>query len=186
MSEELSIPTVEQVFESMDALFGIIDVLDDNYKMYNNNYIMRHFKNKGVSLRTIFLSDILDWLCFLGWSDNNIADSEIKFINALLNLELSQLDVFEIIKNLDVETLTTLPLTFAIFMEYAAVSDDVDENIVEALFSLFMISGTYLIVSDGNVDENEVRGFKGYMDTLRRNIDRFDLESLHEYILDQI
>ncbi len=187
MSEDFKIPTMEEVMEGMNSLFGIIDLLDENYKMYDHNYLMRHMKNRGLSLKEVFLSDMLDWLCFLGWGDGNIDISEVNFINQLLHLNFTQIDVFEVVKNLDAERLTTLPITFAIFIEYEAVSgNDMEVSIVETLYSLFFITGSYLIVADGNVDDNEVLGLKAYMDSLRVNIDTFNLESIHDYMLDQI
>ena len=78
-------------------------------------------------------------------------------------------------------------LIFAIFIEYEAVSNiDKDDSIVEALFYLFFIAGSYLIVCDGHVDDNEVKGLMIYLDGLRHNIDTFNLDSLHRYMIDNI
>ncbi len=187
MSEDFKVPTLDEVFNAMDALFKILDMLDHTYVMYENNILMRYYKNRGVSLKSILIHDMADWLCFLGWSDGNIASIEVEFINALLNLNLTQLDILDIVKNLSAEKLSILPLIFAIFIEYEAVSNiSKEESIVDALFSLFFVSGSYLIVCDGNVDENEVKGLMIYLDGLRHNIDTFNLDSLHRYMIDNI
>lgn len=187
MAEDFKVPTLDEVFNAMDTLFRILDMLDHTYVMYENNILMRYYKNRGVSLKSILLHDMADWLCFLGWSDGNIASIEVDFINALLKLDLTQLEIFDIVKKLSAEKLSILPLIFAIFIEYEAVSNkNNEESIVEALFYLFFISGSYLIVCDGNVDDNEIKGLMLYLDGLRHNIDTFDLNSLHRYMIDNI
>ena len=116
MGDDFRIPTLGEVFEEMDQIFRVIDMLDSSYRIFEGNLLMRYYQNRDITLRTIFLRDILEWLCFLGWADGNIDSNEIKFINALLELNLNQLDIFEIVKNLDPERLSILPLSFAIFL----------------------------------------------------------------------
>ena len=44
---------------------------------------------------------------------------------------------------------------------------------------------TYYNVIDGDVDTNELIGLNGYLKTLDMNIRTFNIESLHEYMLDK-
>ena len=159
MSDNL--PTIQDVFNNFNQLYKLIDLIDNTYKIHNGNYLMKYYQNRGVTLREIFTNDMLNWLCYLGWGDGNIDVNEVQFINDLLNLDLTQLDVLDIVKNLNMDILTTLPLTFA-------------------------IAGTFLIICDGDIHENELNGLHGYLGTLERNIKTFDLDSLHDYMLDNI
>lgn len=93
-----NLPTLEQVFDTFDALYKIIDLMDGTYRIYNGNYVMKYYQNRGITLRDIFTQDMLNWLCFLGWQDGNIDANEVLFINDLLNLNLTQLDVLDIVK----------------------------------------------------------------------------------------
>jgi hypothetical protein len=184
MSDDL--PTLDQVFEAFDRLYKIIDIMDANYKMYANNHLMKYYQNRGLTLRDIFTADMLDWLCFLGWQDDNIDVSEVKFINDLLKLNLTQLDILEIVKVLSGDILDTLPLSFAIFMEHESITGNDDVDTIGILFASFALAGTYFIACDGEVDPNELEGLEGYLKTLESNIQTFNLESVHEYMLDNI
>ena len=186
MSDNL--PTIQDVFNNFNQLYKLIDLIDNTYKIHNGNYLMKYYQNRGVTLREIFTNDMLNWLCYLGWGDGNIEVNEVQFINDLLNLDLTQLDVLDIVKNLNMDILTTLPLTFAIFMEFIEVSGtDVDgDKFIQSLYSSFAIAGTFLIICDGDIHENELNGLHGYLGTLERNIKTFDLDSLHDYMLDNI
>ena len=189
MINNFQIPTLKEVFDSVKMVFKLIDLIDLTYRQYNNNYLMRHYQNRGITLRDIFIQDMLDWLCFLGWGDRYIDDREVIFINELLNLNLTQRDVFNIIDNLDETIMTKLPVTFAIFMEYQYVSGNNasnDVDMVEVLYSLFLLSGSYFIACDGDIDENEVLAFKTYSNQLRRHINTFDINIMHSLLLEQI
>ena len=181
-----NIPTIQQVFDNFDMLYKIIDLMDNSYKMYSGNYLMRYYQNRGITLRDIFTQDMLNWLCFLGWGDGQIDINEVRFINSLLNLNLTQLDVLDIVKGLDTDMLAQLPVTFAIFMEYDSIVNDSKTDIIEALYSSFAIAGTYFIACDGDIHPNEINGLKAYLGILKDNIRTFNLESLHEYMLDNI
>ena len=186
MNEDFKIPTLPEVFASIELVLKIVDIMDDTYKSFRENYIMRYYQNRGITLRNIFIRDMLNWLCFLGWGDGYIHDNEVIFINSLLNLNLSQRDVFNIINELDENILSTLPATFQIFIEYTRLSDNNNGNPVGSLYSLFLLSGSYFIACDGDIDAGEIQAFIGYTKTLNRNIQTFDLRAAHESILDQI
>lgn len=186
MNEDFKIPTLPEVFASIEIVFKVVDLMDATYKSFRGNYIMRYYQNRGISLRDIFIEDMLEWLCFLGWGDKYIHDNEVIFINSLLNLNLTQRDVFNVINQLDRNLLTTLPVTFQIFIEYTRLSDNNEGNPVGALYSLFLLSGSYFIACDGDIDEGEIQAFIGYTTLLKTNIQTFDLRAAHDYILDQI
>ena len=183
MSDDL--PTYEQVFESFNNVYKVIDMMDASYRMYDNNFLMKYYQNRGVKLRDIYIHDMLNWLCFLGWGDGHIDVNEVMFINELLKLNLTQLDVLDIVKTIKPNDLTILPVTFAIFMEYKEVSGT-DADIVEALYTSFLIAGTYFIACDGDIDKNEVVGLELYLENLRLNIQTFNINSLHDYMLENI
>ena len=181
------IPTYEEVFQSFEPVFRIIDLMDNTYKMYRGNFLMRYYQNRGISLRFIYTKDMLNWLCFLGWSDGNIDVNEVIFINELLNLNLTQLDILNIVNDLDPKSLSVLPLSFAIFMEHFEVSDTENKDkIINALFNSYAIAGTYFVACDGDIDRNELIGLDAYLKTLDMNIRTFNLDSLHDYMLDNI
>ena len=183
--EKRDIPTLEDVFKSFDAIYDIIDLMDATYKLNGNNFLMKFYHNRGISLRDIFTRDILDWLCFLAWEDKEIDINEVMFMNKLLNLNLSQLDVLEIVKRLDSGIFSTLPLSFAIFMEDAAIND-YEIDIVIALHDAFVAAGAYFLACDGDVDPNEIAEFELYIKMLKVNICTFDVESLHKFMLENI
>jgi len=183
--EKGDIPSLEDVFTGIDLIYEIIDMMDATYRRQGNNFLMKFYHNRGISLREIFTKDMLDWLCFLAWGDKQVDVNEVRFINKILNLNLSQLDVLEIIKNLDAGILSTLPLSFAIFMEDAAINN-YDVDIVDSLFAAFGLAGTYFIGSDGDIDPNEVLGLNLYLKMLDTNISTFDVETLHKVMLENI
>ncbi len=184
-----NLPTIHDVVNQFDSLFKIIDLLDSTYKMERGNFLMKYYQNRGITLRDIFIKDMLNWLCFLGWEDHHIHENEVKFINLLLNMNLTQLDVLEIVKGLNLRTLATLPLSFAIFIEYIELrgsSFDKGPQFIEALYNSFALAGTYFIICDGDIDENEIKGLEAYLKTLENNIRTFNLDSLHDYMLENI
>ena len=183
------IPTYQDVFNSFNIVFDIIDMMDSTYRMYDHNFLMKYYHNRGISLRNIFIQDMLNWLCFLGWADGHIDTNEVLFVNKLLKLNLNQLDILDIVKRLKPNHLSNLPVTFAIFMEYLSVSgmdSEKEVKIISALYNSFAIAGTYFIACDGDIDRNELIGLEAYLKNLKVNIQTFNLESLHEYMLDNI
>ena len=114
--------------------------------------------------------------------------SVVLFINGILGLNLTQLDVFEVIEDLKTTDLSILPPTFALFIEHESKmnNDDEEESIAYTLLSYFFITGSYLIAIDGDINDGEVIGFLAYIDKLKYNIDTFNLDSLHRYMLDNI
>lgn len=181
------IPTYEEVFESFQPVFSIIDIMDNTYKMHRGNFLMKYYQNRGFTLRYIFTRDVLNWLCFLGWSDGNIDVNEVIFINELLNLNLTQIDILNYVNDLDSKSLTVLPLSFAIIMEHFEVSGmEKKDQLIQALFNSFAVAGTYFIACDGDIDRNELISLEAYLKTLNMNIKLFNLDSVHDYMLENI
>ena len=188
MSEDFKIPTLEEVFKATDDIFELIDIVDNTYKIQEGNFLMKYFQNRGMTLRQVFIRDVINWLCFLAWADDQIDPREVLFINGILGLNLTQLDVFEVIEDLKTTDLSILPPTFALFIEHESKMDNEDgeESIAYILLSYFFITGSYLIAIDEDINDGEVIGFLAYIDKLKYNIDTFNLNSLHKYMLDNI
>lgn len=58
----------------IETMMNFADFIDNNYHKMENNNLMRHWQDKGVTLKSIVLTDLLDWLCCLAFSDGFIAD----------------------------------------------------------------------------------------------------------------
>ena len=48
--EKNDIPTLEDVFKAFDAIYDIIDLMDATYKLNGNNFLMKFYHNRGISL----------------------------------------------------------------------------------------------------------------------------------------
>lgn len=166
--------------EVMEVMMNYVDLLDSSYQEKSNNTIMRHWQSKGITLKSILLTDLLDWLCCLAFSDGFIAPEEVQFINSHLNQELSVNDITEICKfRINQDYFKRLPLSFILFYEddlvMKSMGIDMDFNSVEHLHMLFMTIGAQFIYCDGSAAFKEIAVFNGYAEDLYDKIHDFNL-----------
>ena len=166
--------------EVMEAMMRYVDLIDNSYHEKSNNTIMRYWQSKGITLKSILLTDLLDWLCCLAFSDGFIAPEEVQFINTYLNKELSENDITEICKfRINQDYFKHLPLSFILFNEddlvMKSMGIDIDLDPVEHLYLLFITMGAQFIYCDGNAAFKEISMFNGYAEDLYEKIHDFNL-----------
>lgn len=165
--------------EVMEIMMNYVDLLDSSYQEKSNNNIMRHWQSKGITLKSIVLTDLLDWLCCLAFSDGFIAPEEVQFINTHLNQELSVNDIIESCKfRINQDYFKHLPLSFILLYEddlvMKSMDIDMDFNSVEQLHILFMVIGAQFIYCDNDAAFKEISMFNGYNEDLYERIHDFN------------
>lgn len=59
---------------------------------------MRYWQSINVTLKSVLLTDLLDWLCCLAFSDGFIAPEEVEFINTCLKQSFSAEEIIDLCK----------------------------------------------------------------------------------------
>ena len=165
--------------EAIEAMMGYADIIDNNYLENINNKIMRYWQSKEVTLKSVLLTDLLDWLLCLAFSDWFIAPEEVDFINKYLKQSFSEEDVIDLCKfRINQDYFNHLPLSFVLLYEndFTNNSDIPDNfNSVETLYMLFMIIGIHFIHCDNDVAFKELAVFEGYTEDLSKRICDFNI-----------
>lgn len=179
------IPEIDELLmfdltESIEDTIYFVDLIDSTYNEKPNNNIMRFWQSKGVNLKSVVLTDLLDWLCCLAFSDGFIAPEEVEFINTCLKQNLSVNDLIQsCMVRIDQKYFKHIPLSFILLYEEDLVIKslglEMPFNPVEILYSLFMIVGAQFIYCDNNVSYEELVMFNEYLEDLSKRIYDFDL-----------
>ena len=175
--------------ELLDNLMGFADFIDGTYLEKNNNKIMRYWQSRGVTLKSALLTDLLDWLCCLAFSDGFIAPEEVEFINNHLNQRFSENDIIDLCKfRINEDYFKNVPLSFILLYEndliMKATDREWDFNSVETLFLLFMVIGVQFIHCDNEVIFKELEMLNEYTEDLFKRIHDFDLVQKYLAILE--
>lgn len=158
-----------------------VDLIDNNFHEKPNNFIMKYWQSQNVNLKSVLLTDLLDWLCCLSLSDGFVAREEVQFINIHLKQRLSVNNILEICRErIDEDYFNRLPLSFILLYEDDMVMNNLEgriiHNNVKKLYDLFMIIGIQFISCDNDIDLKEMVVFKRYTEDLLRRIQNFDLK----------
>ena len=152
-----------------------VDLIDNNFHKKPNNFIMKYWQSQNVNLKSVLLTDLLDWLCCLSLSDGFVAREEVQFINIHLKQRLSVNNILEICRErIDEDYFNRLPLSFILLYEDDMVMNNLEgriiHNNVKKLYDLFMIIGIQFISCDNDIDLKEMVVFKRYTEDLLRRI----------------
>lgn len=166
--------------EIMEAMMDFVDFIDNNYENINNNKIIRYWHSKDVTFKSVFLTDLLDWLCCLAFSDGFIAPEEVEFINNHLKQNFSSDDIMDLCKfRINQDYFKRLPLSFILFYEHDLLIKSLnwgsDFNSVEQLYRLFMIIGVQFIYCDNETVAKEWSLLNQYIEDLSNRINDFDI-----------
>ena len=167
--------------ELLDNIMEYVDFIDCTYLDKNDNKIMRYWQSKGVTLKSILLTDLLDWLCCLAFSEGFIAPQEVEFINNYLNQSFSDNDIMDLCKfRINEDYFINVPLSFMLLYENDLVMKkseiEWDFNSVEILYMLFIVIGVQFIDCDNDISFKELDMLNGYTNDLSKRIHDFDLE----------
>ena len=168
------------ITEIIETMMDFVDFIDNDYQNYTNNKIMRYWQAKDVTLKSVFLTDLLDWLCCLAFSDGFIASEEVEFINIHLKQNFSSDDIIDLCKfRINQDYFKHLPLSFILIYEHDLLIKSLDMcwdlNSVEQLYKLFMIIGVQFIHCDNETVAKEWRMLNRYTEDLSNRINDFDI-----------
>lgn len=179
-------------FDLSEALQNMMDlayIVDDNYHVLTNNNLMRYWQSKNVTLKSVLITDLLDWLCCLAFSDGFIAPEEVKFINDYLKQDLTADDIIEHCRfRINQDYFKKLPLSFVLLYEHDLIMKSMnlneDINSVELLYALFMVMGVQFIYCDNEAALKELSQLNEYGENLSKRIHDFNLMQSHLTILE--
>lgn len=180
----------ENLFEvlrfKVNDLIEYATLLDKN--SYDEQYkpIITDWKSKDLSILSVLLGDLFDWMSYLGLGDGYLDDSEVNFINFILGFNYTRQEVIGFINNnLKEDYTTTLPLSFMFFYENDLYHLKVQNNMlngVEILFGIYEDIGQLLASVDGNVSQSEIDAYNLYMGNLRNNLEFFKMEGYNNLV----
>ena len=108
------------VNQFINVLMAEIDEILKSPFIIEESILIKDFINSGGDLKFLLLSDILEFLSFLGWEDGFISKDEVQFINNVLGLNFSSDDI----KNIATKKVNyqfELPLSFIFFLEFDSI-----------------------------------------------------------------
>lgn len=175
--------------ELMESLMEYVDSIDNTYQTKFNNNLIRHWQSKNVTLKSVILTDLLDWLSCLAFSDGFIAPEEVDFINDYLNQSFACEDIIDLCKfRINREYFNHLPLSFILLYENDLIMRDnnkwFDFNSIEHLYNIFMIIGVHFIHCDGKASSEEWNTLNEYLEDLNCRINDFDFIQEHLAVLE--
>lgn len=125
--------------------------------------------SQNASLEVIVWDDLFKYLSYLGWGDGIITDNELEFINELLNANYTKDDITKL-KDSQVEE---VPLSFECLHELDMFAQNFDMTGVRScneLLSLYEFLGKFFITADGELNDEVLEKYNGYIKTLKENI----------------
>ena len=190
----MNVPEVDALMQCdltkvIEEMMSLADLIDSNYENLSNNNLMRYWQDKDVTLKSVVLMDLLDWLCCLAFSDGFIAPEEVQFINTYLKQSFSENDIIDLCKfRINQDYYNHVPLSFVLLYENDLVMKSLgieeDFNSVEALYILFMVIGVQFIHCDNEVAFKEYAVLKAYTEDLSKRICDFELIQKHLIVLE--
>ena len=190
----MNVPEVDALMQCdltkvIEEMMSLADLIDSNYENLSNNNLMRYWQDKDVTLKSVVLMDLLDWLCCLAFSDGFIAPEEVQFINTYLKQSFSENDIIDLCKfRINQDYYNHVPLSFVLLYENDLVMKSLgieeDFNSVEALYILFMVIGVQFIHCDNEVAFKEYAVLKDYTEDLSKRICDFELIQKHLIVLE--
>lgn len=183
---QVQVNPYELLRQRVDELVEYVKLLDEN--SYDEQYkpLITDCKSKNLSILSILLGDLFEWMEYLGLSDGYLDDSEVNFINFILGLNYSRSEVIGFINNnLKEDYTTTLPLSFMLFYENDLYHLKVGNNMlngVEILFGIYEEIGHLLASVDGNISQSEADKYNLYMGNLRSNLEFFKMEGYNNLV----
>lgn len=130
------------------------------------------WKAEGNTIESAIIDDLLNWLSYLGLSDDDITENELDFINSLFELNCST-DDLNSLKNSD---LPELPISFRLLGEYDQFQRYLDFESVgfcDSLLRVFKLVGGFFITVDGEVDGDVQNRYEKYIINLTRALDGY-------------
>ena len=150
----------------------------DNYNVYDNNNapLINNWKSKNLSVKHALFTDFLDWLTFLGKTDNKFSQEEISFINHYLNSNFTVNDLNKAINSKSDKN--ELPTSFKLFYDNEIFHERImgDEDILrytDKLYQIYTIMGDLFIKCDGEVSSEEYDNYKNFLNNLEENFNNF-------------
>lgn len=174
----------------MEDIMRIASVLDSNYRDKPSNYYMKYIQLSHMELKDIIIADFINWLCMLGYSDNDFSIIELEFIKRYLRLDIPLNNLLQFcIDSIETGYLETLPISFRLFMEDDKEMNEIarksgyrkKQDIASRLLLAYEVMGLHFIICDGNVDENEKVVFFGQTARIRQMMDELDVEAMSEF-----
>lgn len=190
----MNVPEVDALMQCdltkvIEEMMSLVDFIDSYYENLTNNNLMRYWQDKDVTLKSVVLMDLLDWLCCLAFSDGFIAPEEVQFINTYLKQSFSENDIIDLCKfRINQDYYNHVPLSFVLLYENDLVMKsfgiEEDFNSVEALYILFRVIGVQFIHCDNDVAFKEYAVLKAYTEDLSKRICDFELIQKHLIVLE--
>lgn len=183
---QVQVNPYELLRQRVDELVEYVKLLDEN--SYDEQYkpLITDCKSKNLSILSILLGDLFEWMEYLGLSDGYLDDSEVNCINFILGLNYTRSEVIGFINNnLKEDYTTTLPLSFMLFYENDLYHLKVGNNMlnsVEILFGIYEEIGHLLSSVDGNISQSEADKYNLYMGNLRSNLEFFKMEGYNNLV----
>lgn len=171
---------------NVEDVLNYARIIDNNPPDKNLKPLLNDWKSKNISVESIVLGDLFDWLCYLGLGDRYIDDIEVEFINFILGFNYTKQDIINFINiNLPNDYYTGRPLSFMAFHEndlFHLKTNGESLNSAEVLFNIYENMGQLFIGIDGNVSQSEIDAFNLFMGNLRVNIDYFKSEGYNQIV----
>lgn len=171
---------------NVNEVLNYARIIDGNPYDKNLKPLLADWKSNNLSVESIVLGDLFDWLCYLGLGDGYIADSEVEFINFILGFNYTKQDILNFINNnLADDYYTGRPLSFMAFYENDLAhlkTNGENLNSVGVLFNIYENMGQLFMGIDGNTTQSEINAFNLFMNNLRQNVDYFKLHGYDQIV----
>ena len=131
------------------------------------------WKKAGNTIESAIIDDMLNWLSYLGFSDGNITDNELEFINELFDLNYTKDDI----GNLNNSELPDLPVSFKLLYEYDQFQRYLDYDSVtfcDTLFKVFRLVGGFFITVDDDIESDAQDKYEKYINNLKNALNDYN------------
>ena len=136
----------------------------------NTSPITWDWKNRGFSVETAIIGDMVDFLVFLSLGNGVITDEEINFINAFLDINYTKNDLLSFTRiHSNNDLVNLMPMTFMFFHEIdleLGNDSSSDFRFTDHICNMYILIGDLFLDCGGEPTDMECKFFNDYFEKL--------------------